>query len=235
MKKRSKRYQECSKVFDFTKSYPLSEAIKILKRFKPAKFDESVGLNFQLGIRPDQPNEAVRGTTALPHGSGQKVRVLCFAKGEAQRAAEQAGADYVGAEEYIKKIEGGWLDFDAVVAHPDMMREISKLGKVLGPRGLMPTPKTGTVTPDVGKAVKEIKGGRVEFKSDKTGGLHVLCGKSSFTEQALLENAKTVIKAVSEAKPSAAKGDYLKKVTISASQSPGIKLRAIAMSITTEE
>ena len=234
MKKRSKRYQECSKVFDSTKSYSLSEAIKILKRFKPAKFDESVGLNFQLGIQPDQANEMVRGTTALPHGSGKKVRVLCFAKGEAQRAAEQAGADYVGTEEYVKKIEGGWLDFDALVAHPDMMREISKLGKVLGPRGLMPTPKTGTVTPDVGKAVKEIKGGRVEFKSDKTGGLHVLCGKRSFPEDALLNNANAVIKAVSEAKPSAAKGDYLRRITISASQSPGVKLQAIAMSVAEE-
>ena len=234
MKKHSKRYQECLKAFDSTKSYSLPDAVKILKRFSPAKFDESIELNFQLGIQPDQANEMVRGTTALPHGSGKKVRVLCFAKGEAQRAAEQAGADYVGTEEYVKKIEGGWLDFDAVVAHPDMMREISKLGKVLGPRGLMPTPKTGTVTPDVGKAVKEIKGGRVEFKSDKTGGLHVLCGKRSFPEEALLNNAKAVIKAVSEAKPSAAKGDYLRRITISASQSPGVKLQAIAMSVAEE-
>ena len=234
MKKRSKRYKECLKAFDSTKSYSLSEAVKILKRFLPSKFDASIELNFQLGVRPDQPNEAVRGTTALPHGSGKKVRVLCFAKGEAQRAAELAGADYVGAEDYVKKIEGGWLDFDAVVAHPDMMRELSKLGKVLGPRGLMPTPKTGTVTPDVAKAVKEIKGGRVEFKTDKTGGLHVLCGKHSFSEQALLENAKTIIKAVTEAKPSAAKGDYLKRVTIAASQSPGVKLQATTMSVTEE-
>ena len=234
MKKRSKRYKECLKAFDSTKSYSLPEAVKILKRFAPAKCDESVDLNFQLGVRPDQPNEAVRGATALPSGSGRKVRVLCFAKGEAQRAAEQAGAEYVGAEDYVKKIEGGWLDFDAVVAHPDMMREISKLGKVLGPRGLMPTPKTGTVTPDVGKAVKEIKGGRVEFKSDKTGGLHVLCGKRSFSEDALISNVKTVIKAVSDAKPSAAKGDYLKRVTISTSQGPGIKLQATAMNVAEE-
>lgn len=231
MNKRSKRYRECVKAYDSTKSYPLGEAVKILKRFAPAKFDESIGINFQLGVRPDQPNEAVRGATSLPHGSGKKLRVLCFAKGDAQRAAEQAGADYVGAEDYVKKIEGGWLDFDAVVAHPDVMREISKLGKVLGPRGLMPTPKTGTVTADVAKAIKEIKGGRVEFKTDKTGGLHVLCGKKSFSEQAILENAKVVIKAVSDAKPPAAKGDYLKRVSIAASQSPGIKLRATAFSV----
>ena len=234
MKRRSKRYRESLKAFDPTKSYSLPEAVKILKQFAPAKCDESVALNFQLGIRPDQANEAVRVTTALPHGSGRKVRVLCFAKGESQRAAEEAGADYVGAEEYVKKIEGGWLDFDAVVAHPDMMREISKLGKVLGPRGLMPTPKTGTVTPDVRKAVKEIKGGRVEFKSDKTGGLHVLCGKRSFADEALLSNAKAVIKAVSEAKPAAAKGDYLKRVSISASQSPGIKLNLVAQKVSEE-
>ena len=234
MKHRSKRYKESAKVFDSTKSYSLHEAVKTLKKFAPAKFDQSVGLNFQLGIRPDQPNEAVRGTTALPHGSGKKVRVLCFAKGEAHRAAEEAGADYVGAEDYIKKIEGGWLDFNAVVAHPDLMRDISKLGKVLGPRGLMPTPKTGTVTPDVKKAIKEIKGGRVEFKSDKTGGLHVLCGKSSFPENALLDNTKTVIKAVIEAKPPQAKGDYIKRVTLSVSQGPGIKLRATTMSVAEE-
>lgn len=235
MRKRSKRYLESLKAFDPSKSYALSEAVKILKRFAPVKCDESVTLDFQLGIRPDQPNEAVRGTAALPHGSGKKMRVLCFAKGEAQRAAEEAGADYVGAEEYMKKIEGGWLDFDAVVAHPDMMREISKLGKILGPRGLMPTPKTGTVTPDVRKAVKEIKSGRVEFKSDKTGGLHVLCGKRSFTEDALLSNATVVIKAVTEMKPPAAKGDYFKRASLSASQSPGIRLKLAAAKISEDE
>ncbi|HLD56556.1 MAG TPA: 50S ribosomal protein L1, partial [Candidatus Omnitrophota bacterium] len=222
MKHRSKRYRETLKAYDPTKSYLLPEAVKIVKRFAPAKYDETVGLSFQLGINPEQANEAVRGTAALPHGSGKKIRVLCFAKGEAQRSAEQAGADYVGAEDYVKKIEGGWLEFDAVVAHPDLMRDISKLGKVLGPRGLMPTPKTGTVTPDVGKAIKEIKAGRVEFKNDKTGGLHVICGKKSFPEEALVQNATAVIQAVSRAKPSAAKGDYMKRIYLSASQSPGV-------------
>ena len=235
MKKRSKRYRESVKLYDPVKSYTLPEAVKILKSFLPAKTDESITLNFQLGIRPDQPNEAVRGATSLPHGSGKKVRVLCFAKGEAQRSAEQAGADYVGAEDLVKKIEGGWLDFDAVVAHPDVMREISKLGKILGPRGLMPTPKTGTVTPDVAKAVKEIKSGRVEFKSDKTGGLHVLCGKKSFSEDVILSNAKAVIQAISNAKPQAAKGDYLKRVSIATSQGPGIKLRGVAVGVTEEK
>ena len=222
------------KAYDPTKSYLLPEAVKIVKRFAPAKYDETVGLNFQLGINPEQANEAVRGTAALPHGSGKKIRVLCFAKGEAQRSAEQAGADYVGAEDYVKKIEGGWLEFDAVVAHPDLMRDISKLGKVLGPRGLMPTPKTGTVTPDVGKAIKEIKAGRVEFKNDKTGGLHVICGKKSFPEEALVQNATAVIQAVSRAKPSAAKGDYMKRIYLSASQSPGVKLQVVQVGIAEE-
>jgi len=222
------------KAYDPVKSYTLPEAVKIVKQFSPAKCDETVGLNFQLSINPEQANEAVRGTAALPHGSGKKIRVLCFAKGEAQRSAEQAGADYVGAEDYVKKIEGGWLEFDAVVAHPDLMRDISKLGKVLGPRGLMPTPKTGTVTPDVGKAIKEIKAGRVEFKNDKTGGLHVICGKKSFPEEALVQNATAVIQAVSRAKPSAAKGDYMKRIYLSASQSPGVKLQVVQVGIAEE-
>ena len=234
MIKHSKRYRESLKVFDSTKSYTLKEAVGIIKKFRSTKIDETVNLNFQLGVRPDQPNESVRGTVPLPHGSGKKIRVLCFAKGEAQRAAEEAGADYVGAEEYVKKIEGGWLDFDAVVAHPDLMRDISKLGKVLGPRGLMPTPKTGTVTPDVKKAIKEIKAGRIEFKTDKTSGLHTICGKLSFEEKALIENAKSIIKAVVEAKPSAAKGDYLKSVTLATSHNPGVKLRATTMSVAEE-
>src|SRR3990167_2176771 len=212
MKTRSKRYRELIKSFDPVKSYKLPEAVKVLKTFKAAKFDESVTLNFQLGIRPDQPNELVRGTAVLPHGTGKTVRVLCFVKGEGQRAAKDAGAEYIGAEEFIKKVESGWLDFDAVVAHPDMMREISKLGKILGPRGLMPSPKAGTVAVDVKKAVKEIKAGRVEFKNDRTGGIHVLCGKRSFPEEALFENAKTLVKAVLDAKPQTAKGDYLRSV-----------------------
>lgn len=231
MKHRSKRYEASLKSFNRSTPYTLAEAIRILKGFSPAKFDESVELNFQLGIRPDQPSESVRSVATLPHGTGKKVRVLCFAKGEAQKAAQAAGADYVGAEEYVKKVSEGWLDFDAVVAHPDMMRDLSKLGKILGPRGLMPTPKTGTVTTDVEKTIKEIKAGRVEFKSDKTGGLHVRFGRRSFSEEALFENAKVAIQAVIDSKPSACKGDYLKRVSIASSQSPGIKLRATSTGV----
>jgi len=231
MKKRSKRYKEASKSLVAEKSYTLFEAVTTIKKFPPAKFDESVQLNFQLGIKPDQADQTVRGTAALPHGTGKKIRVLCFVKGEAEKIAREAGADYAGAEEYIKKIEGGWLDFDAIVAHPDMMREISKLGKVLGPRGLMPSPKSGTVAVDVKKAIKEIKAGRVEFKNDRTGGIHVMCGKRSFSEEALFENAKTLVKAVLDAKPQTTKGDYLRNVTLAATQSPGLKIRSGALSI----
>ncbi|OGX05115.1 MAG: 50S ribosomal protein L1 [Omnitrophica bacterium RIFCSPLOWO2_12_FULL_50_11] len=231
MKRRSKRYESNSKSFDCSKQYVLEEAIRILKGFAPAKFDESVELNFRLGIRADQSNENVRGVTTLPHGTGKTVKVLCFAKGEAQRAAQAAGADYVGAEEYVKKVSEGWMDFDAVVAHPEMMRDISKLGKILGPRGLMPTPKTGTVTTDVDKTIREIKSGRIEFKSDKTAGLHVRFGRRSFSEENLLDNAKAAIRAVIDSKPSACKGDYIKRVSVASSQSPGIKLRTTSMTV----
>ena len=231
MKKRSKRYKEAAKSLVAEKTYTLFEAVSTLKKFPTAKFDESVQLNFQLGIKPDQADQTVRGTAALPHGTGKNVRVLCFVKGEAEKAAREAGADYAGADEFIKKIEGGWLDFDAIVAHPDMMRDISKLGKVLGPRGLMPSPKAGTVAADVKKAIKEIKAGRVEFKNDRTGGVHVSCGKRSFTEEALFENAKILIKAILDAKPQTTKGDYLRNVTLASTQNPGLKLRSGALSV----
>ena len=222
--KRSKRYQKRAALIEKEKFYSVAEAIHLMKQVSDSRFDETVSVDFQLGIRSDQTDEMVRGTVALPHGTGQKVRVICFCKGEGVKAAEEAGADLVGAEELVQKVQGGWLDFDAVVAHPDMMREVSKLGKVLGPKGLMPSPKSGTVTPDVARAVRELKGGRIEFKSDKTGGLHAPCGKFSFSEKALEENAQTLIRAVRDAKPQAAKGNYLKKVTLSLSQGPGIPL-----------
>lgn len=231
MNKRSKRYQVSEKAVDRTKKYSLKEAIGVIKNFSPAKFDESVSINFQLGLKADQSDQSIRGTATLPHGSGKKLCVLCFAQGEAQRAAQDAGADFIGAEDMVQKVESGWLDFDAVVATPDMMRTISRLGKVLGPRGLMPTPKTGTVTPDVAKAIKEIKAGRVEFKSDKTGGVHVLLGKRSFPEGALFENAKVVVKSIIDAKPSAVKGDYIKGVSISLSQNPGLRIQSSALSV----
>lgn len=222
--RRSKRHQKRATLVEKGKSYPVREAVRIVKQMPDARYDETVSLNFQLGIDPEQSGEMVRGTVTLPHGTGKKVRVICFCKGEGAKTAQEAGADQVGAEDLIQKIQGGWMDFDAVVAHPDMMREVSKLGKVLGPKGLMPSPKSGTVTPDVGKAVKELKSGRIEFKTDKTGGLHVPCGKMSFSEQALEENVETVLRAIRDAKPPAAKGNYLKRVTLSISQGPGIPL-----------
>ncbi len=222
--KRSKRYQKRVKLVDREKKYSLPEAVKILKAVDNSKYDETVSLNFQLGVRIDSGNENVRGTVSLPHGSGKSVRVICFCKGEGAKEAKDNGADEVGAEELVQKVLGGWLDFDAVVAHPDMMREVSKLGRVLGPKGLMPTPKTGTVTPQVGKAVKELKGGRIEFKSDKTAGLHAVCGKLSFSEKAILENAQSVIRAVQDSKPPVSKGDYIRSITIALTQGPGLRI-----------
>lgn len=226
---RSKRYQKRASLVEEGKIYSLVEALKILKKVEMGKADETVSLNFQLGVRAEQGDENVRGTVSLPHGSGKSVKVLCFAKGESARDAETAGADFVGAEELVEKVKNGFLDFDVVVAHPDMMREVSKLGRVLGPKGLMPTPKTGTVTPQVAKAVKEVKGGRIEFKSDKTAGLHAVCGKLSFPEAALLENARTVIKAVKDAKPATSKGEYLRSVNIATTHGPGLKLNTGAL------
>lgn len=223
-KKRSKRYQKRVALVEREKSYSIEEAVDLIKKVADNRYDETASVDFQLGIRPDQTEEMVRSTVALPHGTGKKVRVICFCKGEGVKEAEAAGADAVGAEELIQKIQGGWMDFDRVVAHPDMMREVSKLGKVLGPKGLMPSPKSGTVSPDVGKAVRELKAGRIEFKSDKTGGLHAPCGKISFAKAALEENVRTLIRAVRDAKPPATKGNYFKKVTLSLSQGPGIPL-----------
>lgn len=220
--KGSKRYRERVKLVDSTRSYSLKEAIDVFKQINNARYDESVAIDFQLGIKATSGSENVRGTVALPHGSGKSVRIICFCKGPAAAEAEEAGADHVGAEELVEKVQGGWSDFDVVVAHPDMMREVSKLGRILGPRGLMPTPKTGTVTPNVGKSVKELKGGRIEFKSDKTGGLHAMCGKLSFSNEQLLANAEALVKAVKEAKPVASKGEYLKSVSIAATNGPGM-------------
>lgn len=229
MKKRSKRYEERAKLVDITKRYALDNAVKVLKQFPKSKYDESVELSVQLGVDPAKAEENVRGTVALPHGTGRSVKVLCFCKGEEAKAAQAAGAEYVGTDEYLTKVQEGWLDFDVIVAHPDMMREISKLGRVLGPKGLMPSPKAGTVSTDVGKAVKEIKKGKIEFKSDKTGGLHVACGKMSFSEQAILENAKSVIRAIVDHRPSSVKGEYLKSVSIATSQGPGMRLETASL------
>lgn len=222
---RSKRYREREKLVDRSRQYTVDEAVDVIKQYANAKLDETVGLNFQLGLDLKASDGTIRGTVTLPHGTGKKVTVLCFCKGEGANDAKAAGADYVGAEDLIAKIQGGWMDFDVVVAHPDMMREISKLGRVLGPKGLMPSPKTGTVTMAVGKAVQEVKKGKIEVKSDKTGGLHVPCGKVSFPREALVENARAVIKAVADLKPASAKGDYLRRASMASTQGPGLRLQ----------
>jgi large subunit ribosomal protein L1 len=206
------------------KEYSLEEAVGLVKKMAYTKFDETVDLAFNLGIDPRKSDQMVRGTVVLPHGSGKSVRVLVFAKGEKEKEARDAGADFVGAEDLVEKITKGWLDFDKVVATPDIMGVVGKLGKVLGPRGLMPNPKLGTVTFDVGKAVREIKAGKVEYKAEKAGVVQVPIGKVSFDEQKLIENAKAIIESVNKAKPSTSKGKYVKKLSISSTMGPGLKV-----------
>jgi len=204
--------------------YQLDEAFKLLKEVAYAKFNETVELSMLLGVDPKHADQMVRGTTVLPHGTGQTKRVLVIAQGDKQREAQEAGADFVGGDEMVDKINGGWTDFDAVIATPDMMRSVGKLGKVLGPRGLMPNPKTGTVTFDVAKALQEIKAGKVEFRVDKTSIIHVPVGKIQFTADALRDNATAIINAIRKAKPPAAKGKYVRSIYISSSMSPSIQL-----------
>jgi large subunit ribosomal protein L1 len=220
--KRSKRYREAAKLVEVTRAYPVADAIKTLKSMPSVKFDQTVSLAFKLTVDPRQSDQMVRGTVALPNGSGKNVRVLVFAKGKAADDAKAAGAEHVGFEDMIKKCLDGFTDFDVAVATPEAMGEVRKLGKVLGPRGLMPNPKTGTVTDDTAKAVRECKAGRVEFKVDKAANLHVPVGKLSFTETQLAENAAAVIDAVMKARPASAKGGYVLRTTMSASQSPGV-------------
>jgi large subunit ribosomal protein L1 len=224
LRKRSKRYRKAVEGIEPQKKYSLKEAIALLKKAPATKFDQSVELSFQLGLDPKQTDQALRGSVNLPHGTGKAVRVICFVKGEEAREAERAGADVIGAEDLIEKVNGGWFDFDAVVAHPDMMREISKLGRVLGPKGLMPSPKAGTVTKNVGKAVSELKKGKIEIKNDKTSGVHVVCGKLSFPEEKLVENASAVIQSLLDLRPQSVKGEYVKNISISSSMGPGLKL-----------
>ena len=209
--------------------YELREAVEAVKQAAYAKFDESVDLALRLGVDPKRSDQMVRGTTSLPHGTGKKVRVLVFAKGEKEQEARQAGADFVGADDLMEKIKGGWLDFDCAIATPDLMASVGKLGKQLGPRGLMPNPKTGTVTFEVGKAVAEVRKGRVEFKVEKAGIVQVPVGKVSFDAAKLYDNASAIIESVVKAKPVSCKGRYLKSVTISSTMGPGVKLDAIAL------
>ncbi len=221
----SKRYKKALEVVTPGKHYPLSAAVELIGKFPKAKFDETVEVAFRLGVDAKQSDQMVRGTVPLPHGSGKNVRVLVFAKpGPAADAARTAGAEHVGFDELIKKCTEGWNDFDVAIATPEAMSEVRKLGKVLGPRGLMPNPKTGTVTEDTAKAVKEVKAGRVEFKLDKAGNLHVPVGKVSFSPINLAENARAVIEAVIKARPATVKGNFIETCTMSATMSPAVRL-----------
>jgi len=221
----SKRYRKAMELMDANKLYPLKSAVEVLVKFPKAKFNETVELSFRLGVDPKQSDQMVRGTVPLPHGSGKTVKVLVFAKpGAAADAARAAGAEYVGYDDLIKKCNEGWADFDIAIATPEAMSEVRKLGKVLGPRGLMPNPKTGTVTDDTAKAVKEVKAGRVEFKIDKAGNVHVPIGKASFSADQIAENARAVIEAVIKARPHSAKGTFLESCTLSATMSPPLRL-----------
>ena len=223
MRFHGKRYKAAAATVDRARFYPAKEAVEQVKTNATAKFDESVDVAVRLGVDPKHADQIVRGTVSLPNGTGKKIRVLAITQGDKAKEAEAAGADFVGIE-YIQKIKDGWLDTDVVVATPDVMGQLAPLGKTLGPRGLMPNPKAGTVTMDVGKAVKELKAGKIEFRVDKTGIIHAAIGKKSFTAQALEENLHAFMDAILRAKPSAAKGQYVKSVTVSSTMGPGVRL-----------
>jgi len=224
MKRRTKSYNTALAKVDRGQRYPLEDGLRLLHQAARAKFDETVEIAARLGVDPRQADQNVRGTVVLPHGMGKTVRVVAFAKGEKEKEAADAGADVVGADELIKKITEGWLEFDNAVATPDMMGAVGKIGKILGPRGLMPNPKTGTVTMDIGKAIKEIKAGKLEFRVDKAGIVHVPVGKISFGADKLIDNARAVLAAILRAKPASAKGNYVQGVTLSTTMGPGVKL-----------
>jgi len=225
----SKRYDAAAGKIAADKQYSLDEAIDILKSMPAAKFDESVDLSFRLGVDPKHADQMVRGAVVLPHGIGKTVRVAVFAKGEREREAREAGADVVGAEDLVERVQGGWMEFDTAIATPDLMGQVGRLGKVLGPRGLMPNPKLGTVTFDVSRAVREAKAGKIEFRVDKAGNVHTPVGKRSFNEQQLRDNAMALIEAIVRAKPAAAKGTYLRSLTVSSTMSPGVPVDAQAV------
>ncbi|KIY22107.1 MULTISPECIES: 50S ribosomal protein L1 [Mesobacillus] len=224
MAKKGKKYLEAAKLVDRSQAYSAVEAIELAKKTSTVKFDATVEAAFRLGVDPKKADQQIRGAVVLPNGTGKTQRVLVFAKGEKLKEAEAAGADYVGDSEYINKIQQGWFDFDVIVATPDMMGEVGKLGRVLGPKGLMPNPKTGTVTFDVTKAVNEIKAGKVEYRVDKSGNIHVPIGKVSFEDNKLVENFNTIFETMMKVKPAAAKGTYMKNVTISTTMGPGVKV-----------
>jgi large subunit ribosomal protein L1 len=219
-----KRFRTAVEKVNRTTRYDLESAVEFVKQGATAKFDETVEFAARLGVDPRHSEQQIRGTIVLPHGTGKTVRVLVIAKGEKEKEAQEAGADMVGSAEYVEKIQGGWTDFDALIATPDMMKEVGKLGKILGPRGLMPNPKSGTVTFDVTQAVREVKAGRIQYRTDKTGNVHVPVGKASFEKDKLVENIRTVITEIQRAKPASAKGSYWRNLTISSTMGPGVRI-----------
>jgi large subunit ribosomal protein L1 len=231
MAKRGKKLVEAAKLVDRTKFYAVQEAVELVKKTSVVKFDATVEVAFRLGVDPKKADQQIRGAVVLPNGTGKTQRVLVFAKGEKAKEAEAAGADFVGDADYITKIQQGWFDFDVIVATPDMMGEVGKLGRVLGPKGLMPNPKTGTVTFDVTKAVNEIKAGKVEYRLDKAGIIHVPIGKVSFDDSKLVENFTTVFETLLKAKPAAAKGTYMKSVNATSTMGPGVKVDTSSFSV----
>lgn len=224
MAKKGKKYFEAAKLVDRSKAYDVSEAVALVKKTNTAKFDATVEVAFRLGVDPRKNDQQIRGAVVLPNGTGKTQRVLVFAKGEKAKEAEAAGADFVGDTDYINKIQQGWFDFDVIVATPDMMGEVGKIGRVLGPKGLMPNPKTGTVTFEVEKAIGEIKAGKVEYRVDKAGNIHVPIGKVSFEDEKLVENFTTMYDTILKAKPAAAKGVYVKNVAVTSTMGPGVKV-----------
>ena len=222
MAKHGKKYQDAAKLIEKDSTYSLEEAVALVKKTATAKFDETIELHVRLGVDPKYADQQIRGAMVLPHGTGKTQRVLVFAKGPKVEEAEKAGADFVGSDEIVTKIQGGWLDFDVAVATPDMMGTVGRLGKVLGPRGLMPNPKLGTVTMDLAKAISEIKSGKVEYRTDKAGNIHCPIGKKSFDDASLIDNYKALIETLIRVKPASAKGQYIRSVTLSATMGPGV-------------